>query len=160
MAGRKGKYNKAIHNKMIECIRKGYTYLETAKSCGIAEVTLYEWLKESSNVYKPQLAKDFKKAQEVLDFKVEQKLFKRSMGYKHKEVIKELVRNEDGTQELRVTKIIEKERAPEVGAMVFWLKNRQPDRWRDKRDYTMKLDELEKDKSLIEGLLGDNKEAE
>lgn len=27
-----------------------------------------------------------------------------------------------------------KEVAPEVGAQIFWLKNRRPDRWRDKQD--------------------------
>ena len=36
--------------------------------------------------------------------------------------------------ELRVTKKIRKQVAPDTGAAAFWLKNRKPDVWRDKQE--------------------------
>lgn len=36
--------------------------------------------------------------------------------------------------ELVVTKIVTKEVVPDTTAQIFWLKNRRPDKWRDKRD--------------------------
>lgn len=36
--------------------------------------------------------------------------------------------------ELVVTKTVEKEVVPDTTAQIFWLKNRRPDKWRDKRD--------------------------
>ncbi len=35
---------------------------------------------------------------------------------------------------LTVTKIVEKEVIPDVTAQIFWLKNRRPDKWRDKQE--------------------------
>lgn len=36
--------------------------------------------------------------------------------------------------ELRVTKKVTKEVVPDTTAQIFWLKNRRPDKWRDKQD--------------------------
>ena len=160
MAGRKAKYNKEMHDKIVSLFEKGYIDKEVCKCVGISVDTYYTWIKEDSKYFKSELLNSVKQAKKVIDDKVEQKLFKRAMGYKYNEITKELVKDIEGNEQLKTTKIVTKEVVPDVGSQIFWLKNRQPDRWRDKRDYTMKLDELEKDKSLIEGLLGDNKEAE
>ncbi|MGF7049144.1 5-methylcytosine-specific restriction endonuclease McrA [Paenibacillus sp. DS2015] len=36
--------------------------------------------------------------------------------------------------ELTITKVVTKEVQPDVVAQIFWLKNRRPDRWRDRQD--------------------------
>ena len=33
---------------------------------------------------------------------------------------------------LQTTKIVTKQVAPDTTALIFWLKNRKPDKWRDK----------------------------
>jgi len=38
---------------------------------------------------------------------------------------------------LVVTKEVVKEVQPDVTAQIFWLKNRKPDVWRDKRDFEL-----------------------
>ena len=38
-----------------------------------------------------------------------------------------------GISELTVTKVVEKEVVPDTTAQIFWLKNRKPEEWRDKR---------------------------
>ena len=47
--------------------------------------------------------------------------------------------NKEADQEaqLMVTKVVTKELAPDPTSMIFWLKNRRPDRWRDKQDINL-----------------------
>jgi hypothetical protein len=131
---RKPKYNEEIHNKIIQLIEKGYIDKEVCKSVNINISTYYEWQDEKSNQFKSELTDSIKKAKNVIDQKVEQKLFKRAMGFKVNEVTKEIVTDLEGNTTLQVTKIVTKEVVPDVGAQIFWLKNRQPDRWRDTKN--------------------------
>ena len=161
MAGRKAKYNKEMHDKIVSLFEKGCIDIEVCKCVGIHRSTFYDWLNEKSKAFKPELKDAVKKAKTIIDQKVEQKLLKKCMGYDKWEVTQELVTDrETGLSEIKTTKKIRKHYQPDTGSIIFWLKNRQPESWRDKRDYIIKTDELEKDKSLIEGLLGDNKETE
>ncbi len=56
-------------------------------------------------------------------------MLKRALGYEFKEITQELT--EDG---MRVTKVITKQQAPDTTAQIFWLKNRKPEEWRDKKE--------------------------
>ena len=78
----------------------------------------------------------------ISSISVENALLKRALGYDYEEVKTE---TENGV----VTKVttITKQVVPDVTAQIFWLKNRRPDKWRDKVIYTdeselEKLDEL------------------
>jgi hypothetical protein len=45
--------------------------------------------------------------------------------------------------QLQLTRQVEKEIAPDVAAQIFWLKNRRPDRWREKTEVTInELDQI------------------
>lgn len=59
---------------------------------------------------------------------MENALLKRALGYTYTETKKE--RTAEG---VRTTTTI-KEVVPDTTAQIFWLKNRRPDRWRDKQD--------------------------
>ena len=52
------------------------------------------------------------------------------MGYSFTEITR--TPNKDGKME--ITKKVTKKIVPDVTAQIFWLKNRQPDRWRDKQE--------------------------
>lgn len=71
-----------------------------------------------------------KKGKEVIDRQVENALLKRALGYEYKE-IKE--KEEAGVITERTTTI--KQVIPDTTAQIFWLKNRKPDKWRDKQEY-------------------------
>ena len=60
------------------------------------------------------------------------------MGYDYEEVTKESVYS-DVTKKnsLVVTKVVTKHYVPDTTAQIFWLKNRKPKEWRDKRDIEM-----------------------
>lgn len=103
--------------------RNGASEEEIAKRLGIAYSTF--------NLYKAQkseLSEALKKGAEVVDAEVENALLKRALGYEYDEITKE--RNGEG--ELVVTKTVRKQIVPDVTAQIFWLKNRCPDKWRDK----------------------------
>ena len=103
--------------------RDGLTDEQIAKNLDIVPSTLYEWKRQYS-----EISEALKKGKEVVDIEVENALLKRALGYSYEE--KKLEVSEEGT---KVTKTI-KEVVPDTTAQIFWLKNRRPDRWRDKQD--------------------------
>lgn len=104
--------------------RDGLTDKQVAYNMNIAESTLHEWKKKYS-----VLSESLKRGKEVVDRQVENALLKRALGYEFKETTQELT--EDG---MRVTKVITKQQAPDTTAQIFWLKNRKPQEWRDKKE--------------------------
>ena len=77
---------------------------------------------------------------------MENSLLKRAKGYSYEEVTKIMSLDKEGNPQLRETKVVKKEIAPDVGAQAFWLKNRNPEKWRDKREieHSGNIDETHK----------------
>lgn len=124
----KSKYDTDVKLKLalIEgWARNGLTDKQIAKNLGIAYSTFREYRDKHS-----ALSAALKKGKEVVDFEVENALLKRALGYKYVEKTKEL--NNEG--KMVATKEVTKEIAPDTTAQIFWLKNRKPAEWRDKKD--------------------------
>lgn len=98
--------------------RDGLTDEQIAKNMGINRTTLIDWKKKYVDI-----SNTLKKGKEVVDFEVENALLKRALGYDYKEET-----YEDGV----LKKVVTKHMAPDTTAQIFWLKNRKPDKWRDK----------------------------
>jgi len=131
---RKTKYERDGWDEKLEVIegwaRDGLTDKQIAHNMGISEVTLNSYKKKY-----PKFLKSLKAGKEVVDRKVENALLNRALGYEYDEVTKELVEDpRTGESKLRPTKVVTKEVKPDTTAQIFWLKNRKPDVWRDKRD--------------------------
>ncbi len=107
--------------------RDGLTDEQIAHNIGIRRETLYVW----KNKY-PNISNALKKGKEVVDREVENALLKRALGYEYEEVKQIIEKDEKGKDRKRIEKIV-KHVAPDVGAQIFWLKNRKPREWRDKR---------------------------
>ena len=76
-----------------------------------------------------------KTGKKVVDIQVENALLKRALGYSYKEITRKAQFNQQTEQyELVVTKEVIREVVPDTTAQIFWLKNRKPDEWRDKKD--------------------------
>lgn len=105
--------------------RDGLSDEQVASNIGISRSTLNAWKKRF-----PYISDTLKKGKDVADREVENALFKRAVGYEFTEVTEELM----DSGELRVTKKVRKQVAPDTGAAAFWLKNRKPDVWRDKQE--------------------------
>lgn len=121
--------------------RDGLTDEQISRNMGIGTTTLYRWKDEFE-----EIRESLKRGKEVVDRQVENALLKRALGYEYEEVKEKF---EDGViTERTVTK---KEVVPDTTAQIFWLKNRKPDKWRDKPGYedTSELDRLD---AILKGL--------
>ena len=146
----KGKYQKWLEPESLILLegwaRDGLTDEQIAKKMGVNTATLYDWKKKY-----PEISESLKKGKEVIDTIVENALLKRALGYRYDEVT-----IENGIETKRVTKEVQ----PDTTAQIFWLKNRRPDKWRDKQNVevsgslkteTSKLDDLIKQMSGNDG---------
>jgi len=70
-----------------------------------------------------------KRGKEVADIEVENALRKRALGFEYTEV-KLKYECDDLVERTETIKIV----PPDVGAAAFWLKNRRPDKWSDKKE--------------------------
>ena len=118
--------------------RDGLTDEQLAEKVGIRRETLYEWKKKY-----PNISNALKKGKEIADIEVENSLLKRANGYKYTETTRERTLDKDtGEYVVTVTKTVTKEVVPDTTAQIFWLKNRKPEVWRDRKDIAVegKLD--------------------
>jgi phage terminase len=126
----KNKYETDVKPRLIEIEawkRDGLTNEQIMKNLGIGRDSFYRYKDKYS-----EFSDALKKGKEVADIEVENALFKRAIGYKYKEVIKE-VKEIDGKKTTYVKEVI-KEMPGDVGAQIFWLKNRKSSKWKDKQD--------------------------
>lgn len=122
----KGKYHRWLEPEGLLLIegwaRDGLIDEQIAHNMGINAATLYDW----KNKY-TEISEALKKGKEVVDRLVENALLKRALGYSYTEIT-----YEGGVE----TKRVVKEVVPDTTAQIFWLKNRKPEDWRDKREIT------------------------
>ena len=135
----KGKYEQWLTEEGLLQLeawaRNGLTDEQIAANMGITRSTLNEWKKKYSDI-----SDTLKRGKDVVDIQVENALLKRALGYTYIETTQERVDDYDPHTGLKtgshmeVTKTVTKEVQPDTTAQIFWLKNRKPDTWRDKRD--------------------------
>ena len=102
--------------------RDGLIDEDIAHNVGISPATLYEWKKRF-----PEISEALKRGKEVVDIQVENALFKRAMGYEYEET-KIIISEKDGKR----VETVKKQMPPDTTAQIFWLKNRKPEKWRDR----------------------------
>jgi len=109
----------------------GMKDVEMAESMGISESTLYKW-----KIDYPEFSEAIKSGKEGADGLVVAAAFNSAIGFDYTET-EEHYSDKDGTR--RVTK--HKHEAPNVAAQRFWLKNRRPNEWRDRREYVAQVEQ-------------------
>ena len=135
----KGKYEYWLTSEGLLKIegwaRDGLTDEQISEKMGINRRTLTDW----KSKYDP-ISLTLKRGKEVVDRQVENALLKRALGYEYEEVKEKF---EGG--EMTERTVVKKEVIPDTTAQIFWLKNRKPDKWRDKPDYedTSAIDKLD-----------------
>ena len=121
-----GKYQQWLEPEGLTLLegwaRDGLTDEQIAGNIGINTSTLYDWKNKFS-----EISEALKKGKEVVDIQVENALLKRALGYEFQETRVEKS-DKDGTKIIQTLKHI----PADTTAQIFWLKNRRPDKWRDK----------------------------
>lgn len=130
----KGKYEQWLTEEGLLQLeawaRNGLTDEQIAANIGISRSTLNEWKNRFSDI-----SDTLKRGKEIVDIQVENALLKRALGYTYKETTREAQFNPQTEKyEMVVTKEVTKEVVPDTTAQIFWLKNRKPEEWRDKKD--------------------------
>lgn len=153
--GRPTKYDPDFHpKKVVGYCLLGLTDEQIAGVFDIAVSTFYEW-----KLNYPEFSEAIKSGKEEADVKIAASLFKRATGHKEKRTIpiklRETVNGEGSTERVELVEV-EDYYPPEVSAQIFWLKNRNPGMWRDKKEIDVN------DASVITGvtLIDDDDENE
>ncbi len=110
-------------NEVEKWAKAGVADKQIAKNLGVAYSTFRDYVKKHS-----ELSASLSKGKQEIDEKVENALLKRALGYEYDEV-KEIYEGDQLTKRQVITKHV----PADVGAMIFWLKNRRPQEW--KSDY-------------------------
>lgn len=140
----KGKYQKWLEPEGLLLLegwaRDGLTDEQLAHNMGISRDTLYAW----KNKY-PDISDALKRGKEVVDIQVENALLKRALGYDYQEERVE-VSEDKGRKVVQTIKHV----PADTTAGIFWLKNRRPDKWRDKPEPEADADSLNRARELLE----------
>lgn len=106
--------------------KDGLTDEQIAKNMKVSTSTYYEYKKKHVEILEA-----LKKGKEVVDYEVENALLKRALGYTIT-IEEEKVDKYGDVHTLKKTVHI----PADTTAQIFWLKNRKPDKWREKQENT------------------------
>lgn len=121
--GRPTKYKSEYAKQAYKLSLLGHTDDELAEFFEVHRDTIYEW----KNTHE-EFSDSIKKGKQIADAEVVRSLYERATGYEHEDVDIKMFEGE-----IIKTKLI-KHYPPDATAMIFWLKNRQPKKWRDKQE--------------------------
>lgn len=145
-AGRPSSFKPDFVEQAEKLARFGMTDEQMAEVFDVSQQTLNAWKKAH-----PEFLEALKKGKHLSDAEVVQSLYRRAVGYSHPEDdIRTVSLPDGGGSEIIITPTI-KHYPPDTTACIFWLKNRQPEKWREKR-------EVETSEDLIEVLCAAIKE--
>lgn len=114
--------------------RDSLTRGELAQKLGVLPATLALWEKKY-----PEIEEALRQGREITDVRVENAILKKALGFETKEVKK--VVKADGAEEVTT---VYKTVPPDVSAASVWLKNRCPQKWREKPSEDGSLSKVDK----------------
>lgn len=121
--GRPSKFKNIDLSEVSHYTENGYTDKELADVFDVTKQTINNWKKKF-----PEFFDSLKEGKLIADAKVVASLFQRACGYSHPDIH---ISNFQG--KIAKTNII-KHYPPDTTAAIFWLKNRQPEEWREKKE--------------------------
>ena len=121
-AGAPSKYKKEYDKKAYKLCILGATDKEIADFFEVDQGTIYNWQKKNQSFRKAFIDGKIK-----ADANVANSLYKRAIGYNHKDT---KVFNNNGEI---ITHEVIKHYPPDTASAFIWLKNRRPNEWRDKQ---------------------------
>jgi hypothetical protein len=123
MAGQPTKYKAEYDNQAYKLCLLGHTDAELAEYFEVDERTINNWKQTHDTFFQ-----SIKKGKAIADGDVAESLYKSAMGYEHPDV--DIKMYEGQIIETPITKYY----PPNPTSLIFFLKNRQPKKWRDKQE--------------------------
>lgn len=129
MAGRPTKYKEEYNVQAYKLTLLGATDKELADFFEVSYDTIQEW-KRIHEAFSYSL----KEGKQIADATISESLYKSANGYMHEDTDIRVINNE-----IVVTPIV-KYYPPNPTSLIFWLKNRQSAKWRDKTEQSATMD--------------------
>ena len=108
--------------------RRGLSDEDIAKAINVNRSTIYAWKKSY-----PEISNALKEGKLVADLAVESALFKKATGFTVTDTkTTSFLDKETGELTEGKSEVTTKHVLPDTLAIMFWLKNRRPDLWKDK----------------------------
>lgn len=134
MAGRPTEYKEEYCVQVEKLCKLGATDKEIADFFEVTEQTINNWKSDY-----PEFFESIKKGKTLADANVADRLYQRAMGYTH-DAVKIFpsggeAEDKDGNK-VKGPLIVpyQEHYPPDTVAAIFWLKNRQKEKWRDKQE--------------------------
>lgn len=122
--GRPTEYKDSYPEQAYKLCLLGATDKEMANFFNVSEQTLNSWKDKH-----PEFLESLTRGKMLADAEIAKSLYHRAKGYEHVETI-------TATFQGKITDTMDviKHYPPDTPAATLWLKNRQPDKWRDKQE--------------------------
>jgi transposase-like protein len=127
--GRPEDFKREYVEQAEKLCKLGATDKELADFFNVSETTINNWKKKHQDF---SLA--LKKGKTLADAEVADRLYQRAMGFEHDSEEIKLMYDKETNQQVVERVPIRKIYPPDTVAAIFWLKNRQKDKWRDKQE--------------------------
>lgn len=121
--GRPSILNDELKEQIVRMYFQGMTDNQVAVILGVSCRTVERWKQEDED-----FRRAIKEATADWDANVEKTLLQRAMGYSHNAV--KIIPTKEGV----IKEEYVEHYPPDPTSMIFWLKNRQPKKWRDKQE--------------------------
>lgn len=132
--GRPTKFTPGNKIKAEKLCRRGFTDKEIAEIIDINESTIHRW-----KLKQPGFSESLNLWKQDANHNIERSLYERAHGYSHAATKAQWIQDENGGRWEYADLI--KHYPPDPTSMIFWLKNRCPEKWRDKTEVRHSLDE-------------------
>lgn len=125
-AGRPTSFKDEYPEQAYKLCLLGATDAELADFFDVCEATINNWKQQE-----PEFLESIRRGKKLADANVAEKLYQRALGYSH-EAVK--IMQHDGCV---ISEPYTEHYPPDTGAASLWLRNRQPDKWRDKTSHEL-----------------------
>ncbi len=131
MAGRPTRFKQEYCEQVEKLCRLGATDAQIADFFGVGKTTINTWKRKH-----PEFLASLKRGKLIADMKVADALYRRALGYSH-EAVRIFM---PAGAEKPVYASYTEHYPPDTTACIFWLKNRRPDLWRDRKEHAVSGD--------------------
>lgn len=146
--GRPSKYDPKIHVPWGSSLAKmGATSADIAEAFGVSERTVYRWMTDHE-----EFRQTITEGKCSADARVVESLFNRAVGKAKRMTVTKKERVGRDGEKMILTEKTEEMLPPDSTAAIWWLKNRQPEMWRDRREVDVSANAGEGIKDWIEAL--------
>ncbi len=126
--GRPTAYRPEFAAEAAKLCQAGLTDYEIAHEFGVSTVTINAWKKQF-----PEFLNALKVGKGVADERVVRSLYHKALGYTYE--AEEVFQHQGEIVRAKVLKHV----PPDTASMIFWLKNRQKDQWRDVHNHEVRV---------------------